>query len=171
VLDGTGSAPNESVRRGARVLVAGIGNIFLGDDGFGPAVIQRLASRALPEWAKVEDFGIRGVHLAHELLGASPAYETTLIVDAVSRGGAPGTLYVIEPDVEDVPSGPADAHALSVEAVFGLLRSIGGEPGRVIIVGCEAASVAPEMGLSAPVAAAVDGAADLVLKLLAAEGE
>jgi hydrogenase maturation protease len=169
--DSRGGAPSESTQPAARVLVAGIGNIFLGDDGFGPAVIQRLASRALPECAKVEDFGIRGVHLAYELLGASPAYDTTIVVDAVSRGGAPGTLYVIEPDVADVPSAPPEAHALSVEAVLGLLRSIGGEPGRVLIVGCEAESVAPEMGLSAPVAAAVDGAADLVMNLLAPEGQ
>ena len=171
VLDGDpGGAPSESLQPIARVLVAGIGNIFLGDDGFGPAVIQRLASRAVPEWAKVEDFGIRGVHLAYELLGASPAYTTTIIIDAVSRGGAPGTLYVIEPDAEDLPSASPDAHALSVEAVLGLLKSIGGEPGRVLIVGCETESVAPEMGLSAPVASAVDGAAELVMNLLTAEG-
>ncbi len=172
VLDDVpGGAPSESAQPAARVLVAGIGNIFLGDDGFGPAVIQRLASRAIPPWAKVEDFGIRGVHLAYELLGASPAYNTTIIVDAVSRGGAPGTLYVIEAEVGDLPSASPDAHALNVDAVLGLLKSIGGQPGRVLIVGCETESVTPEMGLSASVAGAVDGATDMVLQLLAAEGQ
>jgi hydrogenase maturation protease len=160
----------EPVRPTARVLVAGIGNIFLGDDGFGPAVIQRLASRALPDWAKVEDFGIRGVHLAYELLGASPPYETTIIVDAVSRGGAPGTLYVLEPEVGAcAPTESLDAHTLNVETVLGFLEHIGGKPGRVLIVGCEVGSVAPEMGLSDPVTRAVDGAAELVAKLIAEE--
>jgi hydrogenase maturation protease len=171
VLDaGVGLSPSATPVRRPRVLVAGIGNIFLGDDGFGPAVIQRLASRALPDWVKVEDFGIRSVHLAYELLGASPAYETTIIIDAVSRGGAPGTLYVLEPDVGDAPVESPDAHTLNVEAVLGFLKGMGGEPGRVLIVGCETASVTPEMGLSDPVTGAVDGAAELVMSLVATAG-
>jgi hydrogenase maturation protease len=155
--------------RAPRVLVAGVGNIFLGDDGFGPAVIQRLSSRALPMWVKIEDFGIRSVHLAYELLGASPSYEATIIIDAVARGGAPGTLYVLEPEVDEIRMEAPDAHGASVEAVLGFLKGMGARPGRVRIVGCEAASVTPEMGLSDEVARAVDDAAELVMQLVAAE--
>jgi hydrogenase maturation protease len=153
--------------RSARVLVAGIGNMFLGDDGFGCAVIQRLASRSFPEWVKVQDFGIGSIHLAYDLL--ERRYETTIIVDALARGDAPGTLYVLEPDVDGVPAQPADAHTLTVESVLGFLKHIGGTPGRVVVVGCEAASVAPEMGLSDAVTAAIDGAVELVMSLIAKE--
>ena len=149
----------------ARVLVAGIGNMFLGDDGFGSAVAERLATCALPEWVRVEDFGIRSVHLAYNLLDAS--YETTVLIDALPRGGAPGTLYLVEPEVEAIGAEPHDAHSLSVEGVIGMLKQIGGEPGRILIVGCEPLSTAPEMGLSDAVANAVDGAVDMVMDLLA----
>lgn len=157
-------------KRTARVLVAGIGNVFLGDDGFGSAVVQRLASRTLPDRVRVEDFGIRSVHLAYDLLDA--AYETTIVVDAVGRGGEPGTLYVLEPEMsEGQPEGPADAHGLSVEAVLGFLKGAGGDPGHVLIVGCEPLSLHPEMGLSEVVAGAVDGAVELVMELIAGTGE
>jgi hydrogenase maturation protease len=159
-----------SLSRNRRVLVAGIGNIFLGDDGFGPAVIQRLASRSLPDGVRVEDFGIRGIHLAYEMLGASPQYETTIIIDAVARGAAPGTLFVLEPDVADTPIAAPDAHSLSVEGVLQYLAQVGGHPCRVVVVGCEHETIDSVMGLSESVAAAVDGAADLVLELLADEG-
>ena len=86
-----------------RVLIAGIGNIFLGDDGFGVEVAKRLASEALPDWVRVADFGIRGLHLAYELLDT--AYETTILVDATPRGGAPGTVYLIEPDLATLDAG------------------------------------------------------------------
>jgi hydrogenase maturation protease len=76
-----------------RVLVAGVGNIFLGDDGFGVAVAQRLAEVDLPSWAQIADYGISGVHLAYDLLGG---YDTTVIIDATPGGGEPGTLYLIE---------------------------------------------------------------------------
>lgn len=169
VLDHVDSHATDEVAPGRRVLVAGIGNMFLGDDGFGPAVIQRLASRALPDSTKVQDFGIRGIHLAYELLGATPRYETTIIVDAVSRGGSPGTLYVLEPDTPSTTVELPDAHTISVEAVLGFLQRLGGTPGRVLIVGCEVGSVAPEMGLSEAVAAAVDDAAEMVMQLITAE--
>ena len=81
-----------------RVLVAGIGNVFLGDDGFGVEVARRLRGQALGDGVDVADFGIRGVHLAYEL--ADGRYDAAVLVDAVSRGGAPGTFYAIEPDVE-----------------------------------------------------------------------
>jgi len=164
VVDGEGPPASVAERASARVLVAGIGNMFLGDDGFGSAVAQRLASRALPADVRVEDFGIRSVHLAYDLLAAS--YETTILVDAVSRGGQPGTLYVIEPEPDEVYATPPDAHTITVESVLGFLKGIGGAPGRVLIVGCEVGSVAPGVGLSEAVAAAVDGAADMVMKLI-----
>lgn len=151
-------------RRSSRVLVAGIGNIFLGDDGFGVEVAARLAARELPEHVDVMDVGIRGIHLAFELL--ERPYETTIFVDALPRGGPPGTIYVVEPEAGTGDGTPgADAHAMTPEAVLGYLRSIGGRPGRVLIVGCEPETVDERMELSAPVAAAVDGAVQVVIDL------
>ena len=147
-----------------KLLIAGVGNIFLGDDGFGVEVAKRLASRQLPEGVRVEDFGIRGIHLAFELL--EKGYETTILVDATPRGGKPGTVYLIEPELSQLASGPADAHGMDPASVFRMLASLGGTPGRVLIVGCEPASTEEEMGLSEPVAAAVDEAEKLILDLL-----
>lgn len=155
----------------SNVLVAGIGNVFLGDDGFGVEVVRRLASRPLPEGVRVTDFGIRGLHLAFELLEHPD--ETTILVDVTPRGGEPGTVYLIEPDLETLASpaaGPADAHDMTPAAVFGLLRSLGGTPGRVLIVGCEPLSTEEEMGLSPPVEGAVDEAVGLILDVLQREG-
>ncbi|MCU1238957.1 MAG: hybD [Candidatus Solibacter sp.] len=151
-----------------RVLVAGVGNIFLGDDAFGVEVAQRLCAEAVPSGVRVVDFGIRSLHLAYELLDGE--YDLTVLVDASPRGGAPGTLYVIEPDLgTDRPAVAADAHAMNPDAVFTALRALGGEPGRVMIVGCEPASVEEGMGLSAEVSAAVDEGVKLVLEVLARE--
>jgi hydrogenase maturation protease len=155
-----------------RTLIAGIGNIFLGDDGFGPEVIRRLASRDVPEGTRIVDFGIRGIHLAYEL--AEKTYDSTILVDATPRGGAPGTVYLIEPDPEDLAGGEganlADAHEMNPRAVFNLLRTLGGKLGRVLIVGCEPSPAGEEemddFGLSAPVAAAVDAAIGLILDVL-----
>lgn len=151
------------------ILVAGIGNIFLGDDGFGVEVARRLASQPLPEGVRVADFGIRGLHLAFELL--EHPEDTTILVDATPRSGEPGTVYLIEPDLETLaaPAGPADAHDMTPAAVFGLLRSLGGTPGRVLLVGCEPLSTEEEMGLSPPVEGAVDEAVALILDVLARE--
>jgi hydrogenase maturation protease len=150
------------------VLVAGLGNIFLGDDGFGVEVVRRLASRPLPEGVRVADYGIRGVHLAFELLEHPD--DTTVLVDLTPRGGEPGTVYLIEPDLEALAdaagAGPADAHSMTPDAVFGLLRSLGGTPRNVWIVGCEPLSTEEEMGLSPPVEQAVDEAVALILDLL-----
>src|SRR5512133_2745948 len=119
-----------------RMLVAGVGNIFLGDDGFGVEVANRLARETLPEWVRVADYGIRGLHLAYEL--ADGGYETTVLVDAVPRGGPPGTVYLIEPDARALAAGAqADAHSMTPEAVFAAVHALGGNPGRVLIVGCE----------------------------------
>ncbi len=145
-----------------RVLVAGIGNIFFGDDGFGCEVAQLLAREPQAPDAKTEDFGIRGLHLAYELLAG---YDRAILIDAVPRGGAPGTLYVIEPEVGAAGAAP-DAHRMDVQNVFAFLRLLEGEPPPVVIVGCEPATVEPGIGLSAPVSAAVAPAAALVRRLL-----
>jgi hydrogenase maturation protease len=159
------------------LLVAGIGNVFLADDGFGVEVAQRLAQRELPPGVKVADFGIRGMDLAYEL---QEDYDAAILVDAVPRGQAPGTLYVIEPELLDGEPVP-DAHAMDPVRVLGLARTLGTLPPRVLVVGCEPQSdVSLEdeelaMGLSPPVAAAMDEAVALVESvledLLAADGD
>ncbi len=152
------------------VLVAGIGNVFLGDDGFGVEVVRRLAAKSLPAGVRVADFGIRGLHLAFELLEHPD--DTTILVDATPRSGEPGTVYLIEPDLETLAApgaGAADAHDMTPAAVFGFLRSLGGTPGRVLIVGCEPLSTEEEMGLSPPVEGAVDEAVALILDVLVRE--
>ncbi|MFE9382095.1 hydrogenase maturation protease [Streptomyces sp. NPDC007025] len=158
-----------------RTLVAGIGNIFLGDDGFGVEVVQRLARRPLPGQVQVLDIGVRGVHLAYQVLDSC---DTLVLVDAVHRGGAPGTVRLIEVAEEDractagVPA--VDGHHMSPDAVLALLETLregtgGSAPRRVFVVGCEPADLAEGIGLSAPVAAAVDEAVAVVERLLADE--
>ncbi|HZV51446.1 MAG TPA: hydrogenase maturation protease [Candidatus Dormibacteraeota bacterium] len=150
-----------------RVLVAGIGNVFLGDDGFGVEVVRRLSERSLPPWAEVADFGIRGYDLAYALL---EDYAYAVLVDAVPRGEPPGTVFVLEPDLEALP-GPAspDGHAMGPDRVLALVRELGGRPPRLFLVGCEPASLGGEegaMGLSPPVAAAVEEALAAIERLL-----
>lgn len=153
----------------ARMLVAGVGNIFLGDDGFGPEVAARLLALDVPTASvKVVDYGIRGVHLAYELLDG---YDALIIIDAVRRGGEPGTLHVIEPDVSGVAAGPVDGHDMTPETVLAVLGGLGGEVGRVLVVGCEPADVTEGIGLSEPVSAAVDQAVLTVRKLIKQLGE
>ncbi|MEO6990693.1 MAG: hydrogenase maturation protease [Candidatus Baltobacteraceae bacterium] len=146
----------------ARVLVAGIGNIFFGDDGFGCEVARRMASEPLAT-VKVEDFGIRGLHLAYELVAG---YDGAVLIDAVPRGGAPGTLYVIEPDLR-AGGGPPDAHRMDVQNVFAFVRVLGAEPPPILIVGCEPAVTDEGMGLSEAVAAALADAEALVRRTVA----
>jgi hydrogenase maturation protease len=146
-----------------RVLVAGIGNIFLGDDGFGVEVARRLAGSDLPPGVSVRDFGIRGLHLAYEILDGG--YDLTILVDAAPRGGKPGMVYLIEPE-PGASSLPADAHAMTPDAVLATLRTLGGDPGRVLVVGCEPASIEEGIGLSEPVGSAVDEAVKLVRELI-----
>lgn len=151
-----------------RMLIAGTGNIFLGDDGFGVEVINRLAREALPSWVRVEDFGIRGVHLAYEM--TDPQCETTVLIDAMPRGEAPGTVYLVKPEIaESSRSCAPDAHSMDPQAVLAASIALGGIPGRVFIVGCEPASIREHMGLSEPVARAVDEAVRLVHDLVAKE--
>src|SRR5437868_1453516 len=150
-----------------RVLIAGVGNVFLGDDAFGVEVAQRLARRPLPDGVRVVDFGIRGLDLTYALLDG---YEAVILVDAAPRGGRPGTLYVIEPapSAEAVP--PVEAHGLDPATVLRLAAAMGGRVGRLLLVGCEPAPFdeADEMrmGLSDPVRAAVDEAVPLVESLV-----
>jgi hydrogenase maturation protease len=147
------------------VLIAGIGNVFLGDDGFGVEVAQRLARSRLPRGVKVVDYGIRGYDLAYALM-ARP--DQTILVDACPRGESPGTVFVMEADLEqlDEPAaGAVDAHDMTPLNVLRLARSLGGTLGPVLIVGCEPATLGPPeglMGLSPPVQAAVDEAVALI---------
>ena len=149
-----------------RVLVAGIGNVFFRDDGFGVAVARRLAEDSLPAGARVADFGIRGVHLAFELLDAP---DLLILVDAMARGGAPGTLYIVDPEVDSAPHAVADAHAMSPGAVFAALRGMGGTVPKARVVGCEPEDVREGMDLSLSVARAVEPAAALVRRLVEEE--
>jgi hydrogenase maturation protease len=152
-----------------RVLVAGLGNVFEGDDGFGVAVAQRLAGQPWPTGVEVRDFGIRGVHLAYQLL---EPYDLVVMVDAVRRGGAPGTVYVIEHGPDEALPEPAedapmmDAHDLAPDGVLALVPRLGGTLPRVVVVGCEPASIRPDMELSAVVAGRVENAARLVNELV-----
>jgi hydrogenase maturation protease len=149
------------------ILVAGIGNIFLGDDAFGVEVVRRLASLKLPESVRVTDFGIRGFDLAYAL---QDGYETTILVDACPHGEAPGTLYVIEPDLKslddpDAPQPVVEAHAMNPVAVLRMAKAMNIEVKNMLLVGCEPETLGGEegqMGLSATVEAAVDRAVKLV---------
>jgi hydrogenase maturation protease len=156
-----------------RILVAGVGNIFLGDDGFGVEVARRLGTETFPEGVDVADFGIRGVHLAYQLL---EGYDTLILIDAASRGEAPGTIFVIEPDFERpetlqrTESGfLLDAHGMDPEMVLGILNDLGGKVGRVVIVGCEPADISERMGLSEAVEHAIGEACALVRRLIQEE--
>jgi hydrogenase maturation protease len=154
-----------------QVLIAGIGNIFLADDGFGVEVAGRLAKQAFPPGVRVADFGIRGFDLAYALM---EGYETAILVDAYPGEGEPGTLFVVEPDLQELHSARGEAgfvepHAMNPVNVMRMARSMGGQLKRVLVVGCVPATLGPEegeMGLSEPVAAAVDEAVKLVASLV-----
>jgi len=150
-----------------RVLVAGIGNIFFGDDAFGVEVAHRLLRCELPAGVKVEDFGIRGLHLAYELLDG---YDTLVLVDALPMGEPPGTVAVIEPELHaaerDETAAPIEAHSMSPAVVLGLMSSLGATVERVLIVGCQPGVVDEGIGLSPSVARAVDAGVAAVLEVL-----
>ena len=154
-----------------RVLIACIGNIFLGDDGFGCEVARHLSQLNWPENVKVVDFGIRGLDLAYALLDG---HDVTIFVDATPRGSQPGTLYTIEPaldEIENIQAGAmVDAHSMDPMKVLSMVKSMGGEFKKILLVGCEPATFGPEegqMGLSEPVAAAVVKAVKVVESLVA----
>jgi hydrogenase maturation protease len=150
----------------ARILVAGIGNIFLGDDGFGSEVIRHAEIPAEDPDVRVIDYGIRGMHLAYDLL---EDWDTLVLVDAVPNRGNPGALHVFEADHQS-GSGPAglDAHSMDPATVFASLRALGGRPPYTVVIGCEAASTEEGMGLTDPVAEAVPRAARAVREIVTA---
>lgn len=137
--------------------MAGIGNIFLGDDGFGPEVVRCMSDRFTDSDAvRVVDYGIRGIHLAYDLLDG---WDALIIVDAVPDRGSPGALHVFEADHESLGSTTAlDAHGMDPGAVFASLSALGGKTPRTIVVGCEVADIQDGIGLSASVGAAVSDA-------------
>src|SRR4028118_843651 len=156
--------------RPERVLVAGIGNIFLGDDGFGVEVVRRLAERPLPGGVEVKDFGIRGMDLAYAL---QDDYALVIFVDATPRGGEPGTVYLIEPEIEEDGEVSLDTHGMDPLKVIKLSRALGAEPTRTLVVGCEPRVVLSGedyddmlMELSEPVQVAVEEAVKLVESLV-----
>jgi hydrogenase maturation protease len=167
-------APDQDARlsqsAAPRILVAGIGNIFLGDDAFGVEVVHRLATCDLPANVRVTDFGIRGFDLAYALLDG---YDTTILVDACPRGEPAGTLYVIEPDVNNL-GGPeeqvaVEAHSMNPLNVLRLAVSLGGPLKRVLLLGCEPGTLGADegqMGLSEPIEAVIDDAVKLVQSLV-----
>jgi len=151
-----------------KVLVGGIGNIFLGDDAFGVEVAVRLARLPMPNNVKVVDFGIRSYDLAFALMDE---WDLVILVDALPNGGAPGTLYVLEPELSETSALPAiDAHTMNPVGVLDLVRRMGGGLSRLMVVGCEPESVEPgqsgKFDLTPLVAAAVPEAMCLVEKLI-----
>jgi hydrogenase maturation protease len=149
-----------------RILIAGVGNIFLGDDGFGVEVVRRLAGRELPEGVEVVDFGIRGMDLAYAM---QRDYEVVVFVDATPRGKEPGTVYLLEPEIEEDGEVSLDTHGMDPVKVIKLSRALGAKPTRTLVVGCEPQVVLGGedyddmlMELSEPVSAAVEEAVKLV---------
>jgi len=152
-----------------RILVAGVGNIFLGDDAFGSEVARRLMQRALPAEVQVDDYGTCSYDLAYAMM---EGYEATILVDATSQGQSPGTVYLIEPDLnelEKMDSAVADGHSMNPVSVLQMVRSLGCRPRRLYLVGCEPAALGNDegvIGLSESVQAAVPRAIEMVESLI-----
>jgi len=164
---GSGANVNQIVQ--AQILIAGIGNIFLGDDGFGVEVVRRLMSCDLPPEIRVADFGIRGLDLAYAL---QDCYETTVLIDAFQHGQTPGTVSVIEPNTNEFQSEPTpvvEAHSMHPLNVLRVANAMGAPLNSVLLVGCEPAYLGGDeghMGLSEPVQSAVDEAVTTTLALV-----
>jgi hydrogenase maturation protease len=146
----------------ARTLVAGVGNVLFGDDGFGVEVARRLAEMPLPPGVEVADFGIGGVHLAFQLL---EGYDLLVLVDAVGRDAPPGTVFVIEPDPRKIGH-DLDAHGFDPTSVLELARTLGSDLPRVLLVGCVPAVIDDGPGLSPVVERAVEEAIRLISRFL-----
>jgi hydrogenase maturation protease len=156
-----------------RILIAGIGNIFLGDDGFGCEVARRLSQRVWPENVRVVDFGIRSYDVAYALMDG---YDLSILIDATPQGRAPGTVYTIEPDLAELDVASennvaVDAHSMSPVHVLRLVKALGGQIGKLLLVGCEPADLGGtadegKLGLSEPVAVAIDQAVAVVESLI-----
>ena len=157
-----------------RTLVAGVGNIFLGDDAFGVEVVQRMIGTPMPEGVELIDFGIRGVHLAYQLLDG---YDLLVLVDAAPRGEWPGTVSLLEVDQSQIPAHDAsvsplvDGHGMEPVAILRILGSLGGSVAKVLVVACEPASVEEGLGLSDVVSAAIPDAIATVDRIVRAEHE
>jgi hydrogenase maturation protease len=157
----------------ARILIAGIGNIFLGDDAFGVEVAQRLLSQPMPEGVRVVDFGIRGFDLTYALL---EDWDAVIFVDAVPRGGAPGTVYVIEPDLSSLDHGAQpegmllEPHGMDPVKVLHLAKAMGGKFKRIVVIGCEPEIIDPDgqgyLGLSDAVQNAIDDAVHTTKRII-----
>ena len=152
-----------------RILVAGIGNIFFGDDGFGVEVASRFETRSLPRGVQVIDFGIRSYDLAYAL--TSGRYDAAILVDATARGGAPGDVYVLSPSLDDSTGpAPANAHTMNPQSVLEMARAIGTLPAQLLVVACEPETLGGEdgrLGLSETADRAVDRALPVIESLIA----
>ena len=149
----------------SRILVAGIGNIFFGDDGFGPEVIRHVPPQLGGPGVELVDYGIRGMHLAYDLLDGCDAL---VLIDAVPGRGAPGTVHVFEADHDSLSATAGlDAHAMDPGAVFASLNALGGTPPHTVVIGCEVARVEEGIGLSEEVTAAIPAAVRAVEAVLA----
>jgi hydrogenase maturation protease len=153
-----------------QILVAGIGNAWLRDDGFGGQVARLLQASELPAGVTVGDFGTGGLDLAYEVMRG---YDALVLLDVSRQGGEPGTLYVMEPDEEDVKAGIEDGemldpHGMDPATVLRFVRAVGGWPGRVLVIACEPAEVEEiGLGLSDEVGAAVERAVGVVTSTIA----
>jgi hydrogenase maturation protease len=161
------------MKRIRQILVAGIGNAFMGDDGFGGQVARRLEQERLPDGVSVFDFGTGGLDLAYEVMRG---YDALVLMDISRQGEQPGTVFVMHPDPAEVEGGiedgmTLDPHAMDPQTVLRFVKSVGGWPGKVVIVACEPSAVGEVgWGLSEPVEAALDRAVEVVLETVAQLG-
>ncbi len=162
------SSPTADGReRSRRVLVAGVGNLFFTDDGFGPEAARQLAMRSVPDGVRVTDYGIRGMHLALDLLDG---WDRLILLDLVPPRAQPGAVHIVEIEPDSVSHAAPDPHGMAPHAVLATVFSLGGRLPPTVLVGCEPADVGQGIGLSTVVAAAVPAAVDAVLTLLNAAG-
>jgi hydrogenase maturation protease len=155
--------------RHAQILIAGVGNAWMRDDGFGGEVVSRLEQRDLPPGVTIEDYGTGGLDLAYEVMRG---YDALILIDVIRGGGPPGTLYVLEPEEAEIAAGIEDGemldpHAMDPQTVLRFVRAVSGWPGSVVVIACEPAEIEePGLGLSSEVEAAVPRAVELVLETL-----
>jgi len=164
-IEQSAAVPTLSVKT-PTILIAGIGNIFLGDDAFGIEVVKRFANRALPDGIRIIDYGIRGFDLTYALIDRA---DFTILVDACPRGGVAGDLYIVEPDLASLGGAEApdaaDAHGMNPMNVIRVAQAMGGPLKKILLLGCEPETFGPEegkMGLSESVASAVERAIPLL---------
>jgi hydrogenase maturation protease len=149
---------------GMRTLVAGVGNLFLSDDGFGPEVARRLSDLAVPEGVRVVDYGIRGTHLAYDLI---EGWDRLILIDLVPPRGQPGRIHVLEVGPDEAGDGAFDPHGMEPRSMLHTVAALGGHIVPTIVVGCEPAELGEGIGLSPAVNEAVGRAAQMVVELLA----